>query len=224
MQVNPDTLTTVQKFRVQADPIVGSEHAAGAAALEDAIYTERANLIDDTPAGERITIAAWGELAVLCSTASLTHAAFTNEGFVRLFELALRNTMSSMVDSEEDVDAILPSNSPSISPTEQTRERAYALREAIKRDRDRWFKDAVDDLEVDTDGVPTAFWLGGETNTTASEQLAAWYAAGDVSDQLINTLPSLPGQAANSGAASFDEARDETAPNRDTSQASLNMF
>lgn len=225
MNVDPDTLTEIQEYRVTADPILGSDHAATAAGLEDAIYCERGALVDETPSGERVQVATWGELAVLCSTASLTHAAFTNERFLRLFQLALQETTRAMTDGAADADEILPPTVLRLPPTEQTRERAHALREALKRDRDRWFTDAAADLEGDTDGVPAAFWLRGATDTTASAQLAAWYAAGDVSDRLINRLPSLPGQTTTSDRDPIaDEAPDDSTSDRDAAQASLNMF
>ena len=87
--------------------------------------------------------------------------------------------------------------------------------------------DVVDDLEIDTDGVPAALGLRGATDTTASEHLAIWYAAGDVSDQLIITLPSLPGPpttTTNDGGTASDEASEEATYDRDASQASLNIF
>lgn len=224
MQVNHDVLTTIQEYRVHADPITGNDHTASATNLEDTIYTERVNLLDETPAGERVPIATWGELAILCSTASLTHAAFTNESFVRLFQLALSETLSTMTDGRENADAILPSNFPNLPPTEQTHERAHALREALKRDRDRWFVYAVDDIEIDTDGVPAAFWLRGATDTTASEQLATWYAAGDVPEELVQTLPAIPGQSSTSESDTSNNGGDDTTPDRDPDQAGLDMF
>lgn len=227
MQMDSDTLTTIQEYRVHADPIIGSDHASGAANLEDAIHEERATLVDETPGGERTPVAAWGELAILCSTASLTHAAFTNEAFVRLFQFVLRETLAAMTTSDQGADAILPSTFPDLPPTDQTRERARALREALKRDRDQWFANTVDDLEIDTDGVPPAYWLRGATETTASEQLATWYVAGDVSDRLINSLPSLPGQTPSTpgeGETTAGEASEEATSDRAADQSSLTMF
>lgn len=223
MQIDTAILTNIQEFRVEADPIVASDHAAGAASLDDVIYAERWALIQNTPAGERIPVATWGELAALCSTASLTHAAFTNERFVRLMQLALRETLDVMSGDDQDADAILPSNFPVLPADDETRERARGLREALKRDRDRWFTEHVDDLDIETDGVPTAFWLHDST-VTAAERLAEWYADGDVSERLLQSLPTLPGQIPGVEPETTESTSTETTSTGDPAQAGLDMF
>jgi len=223
MQLDTATLTEIQEYRVTADPIVASDHAGGPANLEDGIYEERRALVEDTPDGERVSVATWGELAELCSTASLTHAAFTNARFVSLYQHTFRKYLGTIAGDDQKAEAMLPSNFPVLPVDDETRERARGLREALKRDRDRWFTTHVDDLDVGTSGVPIAFWLHDST-TTAAELLVEWYAVGDVSERLLQSLPSLPGQTPGVEPEGSRETSTETASTGDPAQAGLDMF
>lgn len=223
MQIDTATLTQIQEYRVTADPIVASGHAAGTANLEDGIYEERRALVEDSSVGEGVSVATWGELTALCSTASLTHAAFTNAGFVRLYQYALREYLDRIASDDQDADAILPSNFPVLPADDETHECARELREALKCDRDRWFTEHVDDLDIEIDGVPTAFWLHDST-TTAAEHLAEWYAVGDVSERLLQILPTLPGQTLGVEVETSESTSTETAGPTDPAQSGLDMF
>lgn len=223
MQIDTATLTQIQTYRVTADPVIASDHAAGAANLEDGIYEERRALVEDTPPGERVPVATWGELATLCSTASLTHAAFTNAEFVSLYQYAFCQYLDGIACDDQAADAMLPSNFPKLPADDEIRDRARGLREALKRDRDRWFTEQVDDLDIDTDGVPTAFWLHKSTST-AAELLADWFAAGDISDELLQSLPSLPGQTSGGNPETAESTATQTTDENETAQAGLDMF
>jgi hypothetical protein len=223
MQIDIATLTKIQTYRVTADPVVARDHAAGATDLEDGIYEERRALVKDTPPGERISVATWGELAALCSTASLTHAAFTNGKFVSLYQYTFRQYLDGIAGDDQDTDAILPSNFRFLPADDEIRNRARDLRETLKRDRDRWFTEHVDELDIETDGVPTAFWLYDST-TTAAELLTEWFTAGEVSDQLLQSLPSLPGQTPGENPETAEGTVTKTADKSDPVQAGLDMF
>jgi hypothetical protein len=223
MQIDTATLTQIQKYRVTADPVVASDHAAGAANLKDGIYEERRALVEDTPPGERIPVATWGELAALCSTASLTHAAFTNSEFVSLYQYAIHQYLDEITGDNQGADSILPSNFPNLPADDEIRDRARDLREALKRDRDRWFNEHVNDLDIEIDGVPIAFWLH-ESTTTAAELLAEWFAAGEVSDQLLQSLPSLPGQTPGENPETAESTAIQTTDESDPAQAGIDMF
>ncbi|SDY31775.1 hypothetical protein [Halobellus clavatus] len=223
MQIDTATLTQIQEYRVTADPIIASDHATGTANLKNGIHEERRTLVEDTSVGERVPVATWGELTALCSTASLTHAAFTNARFVRLYQYALREYLDRIASDDQNANAILPSNFPVLPADDETHEYARELREALKRDRDRWFTEHVDELDIETDGVPTAFWLHDST-TTAAELLAEWYAVGEVSDQLLQSLPSLPGQTPGENPETAESAATQTTDESDPAQAGLDMF
>ena len=223
MQIDTATLTQIQQYRVTADPIVGSDHAAGAANLEDGIYDERRALVEDTPPGERVPVATWGELAVLCSIASLTHAAFTNAAFVSLYQYTFRQHLGGITGDDQDAATMLPSNFPILPADDDIRDRACDLREALKRDRDRWFIEHADELDIETDGVPTAFWIHDST-TTAAARLAEWFAAGEVSERLLQSLPSLPGQTPGKNVETAESAATQTNDGSDPAQAGLDMF
>ena len=223
MQIDTATLTQIQKYRVTADPVVASNHAAGAANLEDGIHEERRALVEDTPTGERVPVATWGELAALCSTASLTHAAFTNAKFVSLYQYAFRQYLDGIAGNDQEVDAMLPSNFPILPADDEIRDRARNLREVLKRDRDRWFTEHVDDLDVETGDVPKAFWLHDST-TTAAERLAEGFAAGEISDQLLQSLPCLPGQAPGENPDTAESTATQMINESDSAQAGLDMF
>ncbi|MFA9517045.1 hypothetical protein ACERIT_07485 [Halopenitus sp. H-Gu1] len=223
MQIDTAILTQIQKYRVTADPVVASDHAAGAANLKDGIYEERRALVKDTPPGECIPVATWGELAALCSTASLTYAAFTNAEFVSLYQYTFRQYLDGIAGDDQDADVMLPSNFPILPADDEIRDQARDLREALKRDRDRWFTEHVDDLDIKTGGVPTAFWLHDST-TTAAELLAEWYAVGDVSERLLQSLPTLPGQTPGVEVETSESTSTETAGSTDPAQAGLDMF
>ena len=223
MQIDTATFTKIQTYRVTADPVVASNHPAGAANLEDGIHEERCALVEDTPTGERVPVATWGELAALCSTASLTHAAFTNAEFVSLYQYAFRQYLDGIAGNDQEVDAMLPSNFPILPTDDEIRDRARDLREALKRDRDRWFTEHVNELDIETDGVPTAFWLHDST-TTAAEFLAEWFAAGEDSERLLQSLPSLPGQTLGVEVETSESTSTGTAGPTDPVQAGLDMF
>jgi hypothetical protein len=223
MQIDTATLTQIQTYRVTADPVVANDHAAGAANLEDGIYEERRALVEDTLPGERVPVATWGELAALCSTASLTHAAFTNAEFVSLYQYTFRQYLDGIAGDDQDAEAMLPSNFPILPADDEIRDQARDLREALKRDRDRWFTERVDELDIEIDGVPTAFWLH-DCTTTAAELLAKWYAAGEVSDQLLQSLPSLPGQTPGEDPEIAESATTQTTDESDPAQTGLDMF
>jgi len=223
MQIDTVTLTKIQTYRVTADPVVASDHAAGAANLEDGIHEERHALVEDTPTDERVPVATWGELAALCSTASLTHAAFTNAEFVSLYQYAFRQYLDGIAGNDQEVNAMLPSNFPILPADDEIRDRARDLREALKRDRDRWFTEHVNELDIETDGVPTAFWLHDST-TTAAEFLAEWFAVGEVSDQLLRSLPSLPGQTPGENPKTAESTATQKTDESDPAQAGLDMF
>jgi hypothetical protein len=223
MQIDTSTLTQIQTYRITADPVIASDHAAGAANLTDGIYEERRALVEDTPPGERVPVATWGELTVLCSTASLTYAAFTNAEFVSLYQYTFREYLDGIAGDDQDADAMLPSNFPILPADDEIREQACDLREALKRDRDRWFTEHVDELDIETDGVPTAFWLHDST-TTAAELLAEWYAAGEVSERVLQSLPSLPGQTPGENPETAESAATQTTDESDPAQAGLDMF
>jgi len=223
MQIDTATLTQIQTYRVTADPVVASDHAAGAANLKDGIYAERRALVKATPLGERVPVATWGELAALCSTASLTHAAFTNAEFVSLYQYTFRQYLDGIAGDDQDADAMLPSNFPILPADDEIRDQACDLREALKRDRDRWFTEHVDDLDIETDGVPTAFWLH-DSSTTAAKRLAEWFAAGEVSDQLLQSLPILPGQTPGEDPETAENAATQPTDENDPAQAGLDMF
>lgn len=218
MHVDHDALARIQEYRICADPIIDFRGSVANASLEDTIYSERDALVEKTPPGERVATASWGELAAFCSTASLTTPAFVNESFLRLFQLVLRKTTATMTGG--GTDANLPSNIPNLPPSDATHERASALREALKRDRDRWFLDAVDSFDLDTNGVPDAFWLHATADeATAGNCLIAWFASGDVPDSLAETTPAPPKTATDR-----DQIADNAMADRDSTQAGLGMF
>jgi hypothetical protein len=118
---------------------------------------------------------------------------------------------------------MLPSNFPILPADDEIRDRARDLREALKRDRDRWFTEHVNELDIETDGVPTAFWLHDST-TTAAEFLAEWFAAGEVSNQLLRSLASLPGQTPGENPKTAESTATQTIDESDPAQAGIDMF
>jgi len=223
MQIDTTTLTKIQEYRIEADPIVGNTHSSGPN-LNTQITAGRRTLFEDTPNGDRIKLAAWGELIELCAIASLTHAAFTNAKFVALLQYSLREMLKSTSAADHDATNILPSNFPTLPADETIRQDAHDLREALKRDRDRWFVDHVDDLEIATDGVPDAFWLHSNTTSTG-DILVDRYAEGEVTDQFRASLPTLPGQGPNTNEDVEEGGATTSSTNSgDPAQAGLDMF
>lgn len=152
----------VELSRAFADPIIAyrdNTAPAGGEAFADAIPRRRMALVRDAPAGERVALATWPEVAVYCSSASLVDQAWARGTAARIYKLAFKRSldqldgdiMSDHLEQQIGLDAL--------ELSDQEKRKAGKLRRKIKRTRDQHFLNHhYDEWGV---GVPKARWKPG---------------------------------------------------------------
>lgn len=161
------TLAATKLVRAVTDPVVLHDRCTDWAPRDDhdiydAICRARLHTVATTPLDDRATHATWPELLAYCSTASMDER-YVGGPLVLVYTRAFREYLDRWTALDPD-DQPAPLNDPvgALGDAHATvdasaEELADDIREQIKADRDRVFRDAYDSSGVEH-AVPAAFW------------------------------------------------------------------
>lgn len=186
MNVDTDTLRTIREYRISHDPLI--PHPGKQAWLESTsepllefVPEARMRRLEDAPVDSPIQKATWVETTVFCFTRSMDSAIDQRE-HLGVYQYCFDQMSQQHLD--ETFEKMMPS-SMDIITTDQHRELAETFREFIATAQHKIFiEKTYDDLSIDTDGVPKAFWRSDLTQGSKTESKSN---TGDSDSQLSLT-------------------------------------
>lgn len=170
MDVDYHTVREIREHRVESDPIIAYK---GKEAWLDQIDTGTLSITEarkernkTAPVETPFSNATWAEVTIYCFTASMDERvamkqllAIYQYAFSQATKLAFDESLSDMIPDNVD-----------IVTTDTHEEMAADLRTEIAASQHMHFLDNVyDSIEIDTSGVPKAFWKQSTSNEDNNE-------------------------------------------------------